>query len=174
MKYVIDACNLIFSERRLEETLERHGFPTTRNLLAGILGRFARAAGLEEIVAVFDGSEKAMHRPRIQREELGKVVLVYADPREKADQYIIDLVRNAPQPGEITVVSNDKFVVREVQRASGHTLSCLEFQRHMRAVQQRAADPLGGEDPRKFAGPLTSREVDEWLKWFENEGKRKK
>ena len=174
MKYVIDACNLIFSDRRLEETLERHGFPETRTLLVGILARFARAAKLQEIVAVLDGSEKAMHRPRIQSEALGKVLLIYADPREKADQYIIDLVSSARQPGEITVVSNDKFVVREVQRASGHTLSCREFQQLMRAAGKRAADPLGGEDPRKFGGPLTQREVEEWLKWFRGEIKSKK
>jgi len=169
MKYVIDACNLIFSDRRLEGTLERHGFPETRNLLVGILARFARAAKLREIVAVFDGSEKAMHRPRIQSEALGKVVLVYADPRDKADQYIIDLVTNARQPGEITVVSNDKFVAREVLRARGHNLGCREFQRHMQETIRRAADPLGGEDPRKFGGPLTRREVEEWTKWFREE-----
>ena len=172
MKYVIDACNLIFSDRRLEETLERHGFPETRNLLVGILARFARAAKLQQVVAVFDGSEKAMHRPRSQSEALGKVLLIYADPREKADQYIIDLVANARQPGEITVVSNDKFIVRQVLRARAHSLSCRGFQQHMREAIRRAADPLGGEDPRKFAGPLTSREVEEWTKWFKAEGKQ--
>lgn len=169
MQYVIDACNLIFSDRRLEEALERHGFVATKSLLVAILARFARAAKLQEVVAVFDGSEKAMHRPRIQREALGKVVLIYADPREKADQYIIDLVTKARQPGEITVVSNDKFVVREAQRAKGHTLSCREFQQQMREALRRAADPLGGEDPRKFGGPLTQREIEDWMKWIKAE-----
>jgi predicted RNA-binding protein with PIN domain len=172
MRYVIDACNLIFRDRMLEETLERHGFLATRNMLAGMLARFARAERLEEIIAVFDGSEKGEHRPRIQREALSKVTFVYADPREEADKLIVEMVQSARQPGQITVVSSDKALVRQVQRARGHNLSCRTFLRHMREALKRAADPLGGEDPRKFSGPLTQREMDEWTKWFRGEGKK--
>ncbi|MCY3022936.1 MAG: NYN domain-containing protein [Planctomycetota bacterium] len=173
MKYVIDACNLIFGERRLEETLEREGFQAAKALLVGMLSRFARAERLEEIVAVFDGSEKAAHRPRMQREALGTVVLIYADPRENADRCIIELVENARRPGEITVVSNDKFITREVRRAQGHQIGCRDFLRRMRMAIKRAADPLGGEDPRKFGTGLTAREIEEWTKWFEANAKCK-
>ena len=166
MRYVIDACNLIFRDRRLDDTLERHGFRAARTMLAEMLMRFARAERLEEIVAVFDGSEKAEHRPRMQREALGKVVFIYADPREEADKCIVDLVESAPRPGQITVVSSDKALVRQVQQAQGHHLSCRDFLRHMKEALKRAADPLRGEDPRKFSGPLTQREVEEWSKWF--------
>src|SRR5437763_4672 len=109
MRYVIDACNLIYAHPPLEETLERHGFQPARAMLVRLLSRFAHAENLDEIVAVFDGSEKGAHRPRRQNEAAGKVVLIYADPRTNADQYIIELVEEAKRPGEITVVSNDKF-----------------------------------------------------------------
>jgi predicted RNA-binding protein with PIN domain len=172
MKYVIDACNVIFGDRRLEETLERNGFQAAKSLLVTMLSRFARAENLDEVVAVFDGSEKAMHRPRIQREAMGKVVLIYADPRADADRCIIDMVEDARRPGEITVVSSDKFIMRQVLRARAHHLTCRDFLRRMRQAVKRAADPLKGEDPRKFSvGPLTPREMEDWLKWFETGGK---
>ena len=165
MRYVLDACNLIFQDSVLEETLDVHGFPAVRALLVSILTRFAHAEQLPEIVAVFDGSEKAAHRPRQELCGAGKVRLVFADPREEADQAIIERVAGARQPGELTVVTNDRFIIREVRGAGGHTLSCREFLRRIRRSARRAADPLRGEDPRKYRG-LSPREVEEWMKVF--------
>ena len=165
MHYVIDACNLIFRDRKLEETLEQHGFAAARALLVSLLTRFAHAEGLKEITAVFDGSEKGAHRPRRQKEAAGKVLLIYADPRSDADRFIIDMVEDAKRPGEITVVSSDKNIIRHVQRAQGRHIGCRDFLRRIREATQRAADPLRGEDPRKFKG-LSPREVDDWLKYF--------
>ena len=166
MKYVIDACNLIFRDRKLEETLERQGFQAARQLLVTMMSRFAHAEGLDEVVLVFDGSEKGAHRPRQQREAAGKVLLIYADPRADADRFIIEMVEDARRPGDITVVSSDKFVVRHVARAQGRHMGCRDFLRNMRMAVRNAADPLKGEDPRKFRGTLSEREVDEWLKYF--------
>ena len=163
MRYVIDACNLIYAHAPLEETLDRYGFQPARAMLVKMLSRFAHAEKLDEIVAVIDGSEKGAHRPRRQEEAAGKVVLLYADPRANADHYIIELVEDTKRPGEITVVSNDKFVVRHVQKASAHTLSCGGFIKRLRASRDHADDPLHGEDPRKFNG-LSPREVEEWAK----------
>ena len=136
-------------------------------MLVDMLARFARIERLEEITAVFDGSEKAAHRPRVQREALGKVVLIYADPRDKADRCIVDLVESARQPGAITVVTSDKFLTLQVKRARGRHQTCRDFLRRMKGAFKRAADPLQGEDPRKFtATGLTPREMEEWLQWF--------
>lgn len=171
MRYVIDACNLIFRDRRLEETLEKHGFPAVRQALVNLLTKFARAEHIRQIICVFDGSEKAAHRPRRAEEAHGRIILVYADPRTDADRYIIELVEDARRPGEITVVSSDKFVVRNVQKARGHTLGCRDFLRQMHGAFRRAADPLGGEDPRKYAGGgMTEREMDDWIKWMGQHG----
>jgi predicted RNA-binding protein with PIN domain len=165
MRYVLDACNLIFQDRELEEALDEHGFPAVRELLVRRLARYAHAERLQEITAVFDGSEKAAHRPREERCAGEKVLLIYATPREKADLAIIELVENCPRPGELTVVTNDRFIIRQVRGAGAHQISCREFLRRMRASIRRAADPLRGEDPRKFQG-LSPREVEEWAKEF--------
>lgn len=166
MRYVIDACNLIFKDRRLEETLETRGFPAAKEMLVGMLARFAHAEGLDEVIAVFDGSEKAAHHPRRHREAAGKVILIFADPRTDADRYIIEMVEDSKRPGEITVVSSDKFITRHVARAQGHHMGCRDFLRRMGKSIQNAADPLKGEDPRKFKGELSEREIDEWMQYF--------
>ena len=163
MKYVIDACNLIFTHTPLEDALDRYGFQSARDMLVRMLSRFAYAENLDEVVAVFDGSEKGAHRPRRQREASGKVVLIYADPRTDADNYIIEMVEDTAKPGEITVVSNDKFIIRHIQRARGHTLGCGAFIKKIRRSLEHADDPLQGEDPRKYNG-LSQREVEEWAK----------
>ena len=65
MRYVIDACNLIFRDRRLEETLENRGFPAAKELLVSMLSRFAHAEGLDEVIAVSRQARKAtVHAPR--------------------------------------------------------------------------------------------------------------
>jgi predicted RNA-binding protein with PIN domain len=155
----------------LEETLEKHGFQATRQLLVNMLTKFAYAEDVRQIICVFDGSEKAAHRPRRHEEAHGRVVLIYADPRTDADRYIIELVEDTKRPGELMVVSSDKFVMRNVQRARGHTIGCRDFLRQMRGAVRRAADPLGGEDPRKFnGGAMTEREMEDWMKWMGQHG----
>lgn len=166
MRYIIDACNLMFRDRKLEETLETQGFQAARTLLSALLTRFARAEDAGEITLVFDGSEKGAHRPRRQVESGGRLVLVYADPRENADRFIIDAVETARRPGEITVVSSDKFIVRHAQRAGAKTAGCRDFMRQLRGTLRRAADPYRGEDRRKFGAALTPREIEEWMKYF--------
>jgi predicted RNA-binding protein with PIN domain len=164
MRYLIDACNLIFRDHKLEETLDKRGFPAARDLLVQMLARYAEIEGIEQVVAVFDGSEKAAHRPRRQSEAAGRVLLVYADPRTDADRFIIDYVEDAKRPGEITVVTGDKFIIRCIQRGRAHHFGCRDFLRRIRGAGRR--DPSGGEHPGKFSGQLSPREVEEWMKFF--------
>jgi len=165
-RYIIDACNLMFASRKLEETLEQRGFQAARAMLVGMLERFLRAEHIEQITAVFDGSEKGAHRPRRSTEAFGKIVLLYANPRQDADRAIIELVEDAKRPGELTVVTNDKFIIRHIRGAGAHHLSSRDFLRRVTRARQHAADPLRGEDPRKFASGLTANELDFWMAYF--------
>jgi predicted RNA-binding protein with PIN domain len=164
-KYVIDACNLIFTDPTLFETYDNHGFQQARELLVSMLSRFAHIEGLDEIIAVFDGSEKSSQYPHRHRMALGKVAMLYTSPRTDADHCIIEMIEDSKRPGEFTVVSNDNFVIRHVQKAGGHTMGCGNFMRQFKRRAQHARDPLRGEDPRKFHG-LSAREVEEWSKYF--------
>lgn len=167
MRYVIDACNLLFSNRKLEELLDQQGFQAARAELVAMASKFAHAEKLDEVVLVFDGSEKGAHRPRQSREAAGRVILVFADPRASADKFIVEMVEDAKRPGEITVVSNDKFIIRNVTRAAGKHLSCGAFMRKFKQTLKHAADPLKGEYPRKYSNmELTPREMEEWMKYF--------
>jgi predicted RNA-binding protein with PIN domain len=164
-KYVIDACNLIFFDRTLFATYENHGFQQARMLLVSMLSRFASIEGLEQIIAVFDGSEKTAHHKHRHREAMGQVSLLFTSPRTDADHCIIEMIEDSKQPGQFTVVSNDKFIQRNVLKAGAHVMGCGNFLRTFRRRAEHAADPLRGEDPRKFHG-ISQREVEEWMRYF--------
>lgn len=166
MLYIIDACNLIFASHKLEESLEKRGFQQTRAMLVGMLDRFVRAEGHEKIIAVFDGSEKGAHRPRRQVEAFGKVELIYANPRLDADRAIIEMVEDAARPGEITVVTSDKFIIKHILGARAHHIGARSFLKQMSHTHRRAADPLKGEDPVKYTSTLSPNEIDYWMKIF--------
>ncbi len=166
MRYIVDACNLMFRDDALETALEKGGFPEARQMLVSMLSRFAHTEKLDAIVAVFDGSEKGSHLPRRQTEATGKVMLVYADPREDADRHIIALVEDSPRPAEMTVITNDKFIIRNVRRAGGKQLGCRQFLNRMKQSARYAADPHDGEEGRKWGGTLTEREIGEWMDYF--------
>lgn len=165
-RYIIDACNLIFASRKLEETLENQGFQAARAALVGLLEKFVRAEHLEQITVVFDGSEKGAHRPRRTTESYGRIVLIYANPRQDADRAIIELVEDAKRPGEFTVVTNDKFIIKHILGADAHHLTSRDFLRRVTRARKHASDPLRGEDPRKFASGMTSNEIDFWMNYF--------
>jgi hypothetical protein len=44
-------------------------------------------------------------------------------------------------------------------------MGCGNFLRTFRRRAEHAADPLRGEDPRKFHG-ISPREVEEWMRYF--------
>jgi predicted RNA-binding protein with PIN domain len=165
MRYIIDACNLIFQDETLSDLLEERGFPAVRAAVLRLLLRYAWQAGAEEVIAVFDGSEKAAHRSRSERSGDGKVLLLFADPRADADRAILELVRRAEAPGGFTVVTSDKSLGEGVRRAGARHLTCAQFLRGLRALERRAQDPLRGEDPRKFKG-TPAREVEQWMRIF--------
>lgn len=167
MRYVVDAYNLIFKDDKLHDTFDARGFVAVKEMLVEIMSRFARSGGVDEVILVFDGSQKAAHRPRTEREASGRVVILYSDPRSEADHLIIQLIEDATQPGGYTVITSDKFIIRHVLRAQGKHQGCRDFLREMRRSMLKAADPLGGEDPRKFSnGALTPREMEEWMEYF--------
>ena len=165
MKYVVDSFNVIFKDRALEELLDSQGIPAVRDAFCRTLDQYARRQGIRDMVAVFDGGEKGAHRPRMQPFPGGRVISVFSDPYDKADRYIIDLVTAAENPGAITVVSSDKFVIKNARSLGAHTISSRDFWRTMRATAAASRDPLKGEDPRKYKG-LPESELDEWMRIF--------
>lgn len=168
VRYIIDAFNLVHKHDALYEALDGRGFPAVKESLVRMLARFAELEG-GEITAVFDGSPKAGGGMRHERggDFVGasKVELVFADPGHGADRTILDIVDSHKRPGELTIVSDDKFVANNAKRAGAHTLGCKAFLKKLLAGERAAADPLRGEDPRKYRG-LTDREVGEWMAYF--------
>ena len=165
MRYVVDAFNVIFKDRQLEEVLDRQGIPAVKEAFCRMLDQYARREGIKEIWAIFDGGEKGAHRPRRNAYPGGRVTAIFSDPYDKADRYIIDLINAAENPGGITVVSSDKFVIKNCKGHGAQHISSRDLLRSIRATERSARDPLKGEDPRKYKG-LPPSELDEWMEIF--------
>jgi predicted RNA-binding protein with PIN domain len=163
MRYVLDACNLIFQDRELDEMVDRRGFEATREALAQRLSRFAHAERVAEVIAVFDASGPHAGLPATQEHGAGRVRMVFARRGEKADEAIHEFIAAQRSRKEYVVVTNDKFVIRQTRGSGARHMSCGDFLRRLRAAGRRRGRDR--EDPRKFAG-LAEHEVEKWMKVF--------
>jgi predicted RNA-binding protein with PIN domain len=166
MRYVVDAFNLAHKDRDLDRLLDQGDLRAVREAMVRKLGRFAYGQGIAGIVLVFDGSEKGAHLPQRQEIPGGKLVLVFAYPGS-ADRAIIELVEADRLPGQVTVVTSDKAIIRSVGRLGAHCLTSEAFLRRVRGAERRAHDPWRGEHPGKYGThSLSPREIEEWLRYF--------
>jgi len=169
MLFVIDAFNLIYAHEPLLDTLDARGFPAVRDTLVRVLAAHMVHAERDRVVLVFDGSPKAGGGMRHERASgfvgASKIELIFSDPDLKADRTILDLVEAAKRPGEITVVSDDKFVTRGVKSAQGRTLGCRAFLKLIHLSDRRRQPSKHPEDPRKYRG-LAASEIQEWMDYF--------
>ncbi len=100
--YLIDGYNLIFSMLDSEENLQS----MREKFIHSLQKQFAKRKLKGEIV--FDGKQ-----PQIERAYPSPVTIVYAPKGMTADQYIIE---RASMLKEVTVVTNDKGLARQVKR----------------------------------------------------------
>lgn len=125
---------------------------------AELLARIA-ATGLEAFVA-FD-SREALHglAPSTPR----RVTVAFAPPGSSADALLLERVRRAKDIGRIVVVSDDREVREGARFMGARTQSTAEFARHLK--------PAVAPAPQKER-PLSRAEVDDWMKWFEQNPKK--
>lgn len=104
------------------------------------------AAKRLSVTVVFDSG----HGPSPQRRlPDGGVTVRFAPPGVEADTVIVQLVRAAPQPGKVTVVTNDRGLAGLVRSAGGQVQSATHFAARLTPPKSNTAplaDPL--PDPR--------------------------
>jgi predicted RNA-binding protein with PIN domain len=95
----------------------------------------------------------------------GNVRVAYAGGGASADAAIERLVNESSHPRRITVVSNDREVQKSARRRGAKVLRADDFLRQLATDAARA--PRGKRSvARRDPGPLTSRQVDAWLRYF--------
>lgn len=126
--------------------------------LAELVG--ASRWGRHRVVLVCDGT-----RPRgAAGSNVAGVTVKYAGGGESADAAIERMLLESSHPRRLTVVSNDRQVQRAARRRKAAVLSSDAWlgqlaQDHARASARRPAH-------RREIGPLTSEQVEGWLRYF--------
>lgn len=147
MPYFLDGNNLIGRERRGSATSADRSA-----LVAEIAERLRRTRA--RAVLFFDGA------PDGGATALGPLTLRYSG-RAPADDAIVAEIGRAPAPAEVVVVTADRELARRARDAGARALAPDAFWSRFGT----AAAATGAGEPQRV-------DVDEWLRYFEDESNR--
>jgi predicted RNA-binding protein with PIN domain len=145
--YLLDGDNLVGTARR------RSGGSEDRDaLISEIAERLRRTRA--SVVLFFDGAGRSL--------SLGHLSVRFAGA-SSADDAIVREISRSSKPRETTVVTADRELARRARDAGATAMSPADFWRRFGDV-----DP---GSPRRNETPV---DVDEWMKWFTEEGNKKR
>jgi len=145
--YLLDGNNLIGAERGGAAS-EEDQTALARELADRLRRTRAR------VVLFFDGAGRPL--------ALGALSVRFAGA-VSADEAILREVARSKRPEEATVVTADRALARQARDAGAKTLSPVEFWARF-GRESRPTTPRTPESPV---------DVDEWVRWFEDEANRK-
>jgi len=145
--YLLDGNNLIGAERGGAASQEDQT-ALSRELADRLRRTRAR------VVLFFDGAGRPL--------ALGALSVRFAGA-VSADEAILREVARSKRPEEATVVTADRALSRQARDAGAKTLSPVEFWARF-GRESRPTTPRTPESPV---------DVDEWVRWFEDEANRK-
>jgi predicted RNA-binding protein with PIN domain len=163
MHYLIDGYNLLFRFLESKKKLQ-----SQRQIVIRSLQKEFKCLHLQGTL-VFDGrhffgeqSGLSYHSP---------LLIAYSHAGQSADQYIIEKLETAAVPGEITIVSDDKFLSSTARALGAKTLQLNAFlilieKKH--SQKRRKKEDFFDERPFKES----SREQERLLKAFEERLKK--
>lgn len=153
--YLIDGHNLIPKIRGLSLRQDND-----EAVLIGILQDFKRISG-KKMEVYFDGAPADQAGTR----KMGGIQTHFIKKGQTADDAIIRRLQNmGKRAKQMTVVTSDRRIVRNVQSMHGTVLSSEAFAKMIQTALQNA--PGGGKpDP----GKMSDRDLDDWLALFGEE-----
>jgi uncharacterized protein len=157
MHYVIDGYNLLHHVGRLQAGRRAHLESARLDLLRLLQSRFKN----EDVVVtvVFD----AQGAPAtVQEEQEYHGIEVRYTRREEADDLIEAMIRAAPSPQQLTVVSNDRRLKEAARRRRCPVMECVEF---WESLSRRPRPEVRPATPEERPG-VAEDDVEEWLREF--------
>jgi predicted RNA-binding protein with PIN domain len=131
MHYLIDGYNLLFRLLRTEDSLQKQ-----RNELIARTSDRVRLLGLDATL-VFDShyqpSEASKHH-------LGPLEIIYTNPGETADDYILKALKEVKDPTKHTVVTSDKILANLCRMRLAKTMAIDEFLQWIHRRQKNIAE----------------------------------
>lgn len=147
MAYLLDGNNLIGAERGGAASGEDRAA-----LIREVSDRLRRTRA--RVILFFDGAGRPL--------SLGGLSVRFAGSLA-ADEAIVSEVARSRRPAETTVVTADRALARESRDAGAKTLSPAEFWARFGQRTAHAARPA--------ESPI---DVEDWVRWFEDEANRKR
>jgi hypothetical protein len=154
MRYILDTYNLIHAASNM-------GGPLTGMTVRRLCQYLAASPAHLKATLVLDGRPK-LNEP--SENEFPDFTLVYSGTGVSADLVIGQIVERAASRKNMTVVSDDREVIRNACALYARVMGCESFMRQISQYNARAAaDAL---PPKKTAGTPTTGEADHWMKEF--------
>jgi predicted RNA-binding protein with PIN domain len=122
---VVDAMNVIGS-RPTGWWRDKRG---AMKRLVEELGRYAEAAD-EEITVVLDSDPFELEAPGVE-------VVFAGRARDAADNAIVDIVANDPEPSSLVVATSDRGLVARVRELGADTMSAGALRRRLDELHER-------------------------------------
>jgi predicted RNA-binding protein with PIN domain len=160
MLYLIDGYNLLHALGVLPRRAGPRGLEKARLRLLGLL-RASHGDDASAVTVVFD----AAHAPpgvSPERDYQG-IHIVFAVGQAAADDLIEQLIRRAPAPKQLAVVSDDHRIQQAARRRHCHVLGCMDYLDELDRRRQRPAP--SAEGPAKPEG-VSRDETQHWLREF--------
>lgn len=118
MHYLIDGYNLLFRNLRAVDSLQKQ-----RNELIADIAAKAELLHLDATI-VFDShyqpSESSKHH-------LGALEIIYTNPGETADEFILKSLKDLKKPSKTTVVTSDKILANHSRMRLAQSMTIDEF-----------------------------------------------
>lgn len=162
-KYLIDGYNLMYALEMLPLSIPADKLETARQQLLRLVAA-GHAGEAPLITIVFD----ATHSPPGTKAygSYRGVRIRFAAGYQDADSMIMEMVDNHPNPTEITVVSNDRWVQKSIRSSRAKPMSCQDYFKKLQRLLQTEAQEEEIE-PEKI-DILTEAEKRYWLEKFKH------
>ena len=123
---IIDGYNVIHAIPQLEEMLDE-SLEAARAGLVQFMSDFNKSRkDINRTYVVFDGKAELYDE---EEHAAAGIIVIYTRKGTDADKKIVDIIREAPEPADITVVSNDNFVYNNSRALGARVKSVEEFRR---------------------------------------------
>jgi predicted RNA-binding protein with PIN domain len=161
MPFLIDGYNLLHAMDLLPQQTGPDGLRKARTAL---LGRLAGALGAQasEVTVVFDAANAPPDAP--DRLVHRRLHVLFAKDEQQADDLITKLISGCSAPQQLTVVSDDRELVKTAEACGCRTMRCEEFLAWLDRRYARHAPP-SPESQAKTQG-LTEAQAAPWLREF--------
>jgi len=161
---LIDGYNVLYQSGLLGKGRGPGFLERARQALVRLVAASVGAEDVGGVTIVFDSKDMPRDVPAQQIDH--GVTVLYSSGYEDADAMLEELIRRAPQPRRLLVVSSDHRVQQAARRRRARFISAEEWLDEVERV--RASRPSAEPSPEKPEQPLNDEELDYWRSIFQS------